>query len=77
VIEIVARRLALGAEREGEARSAVGFKPGSLSDLPRSGLRTQPGVLTPGTHPTRRAALKVRKVKFVITSEMRFGEAYD
>src|ERR1700730_3370663 len=31
--------------------------PGCLSDLPRSGLRTQPGVLTPGTHPTRRVAL--------------------
>src|ERR1700724_4231895 len=43
--------------------------PGSLSDLPRSGLRTQPGVLTPGTHPTRRVALKGRKVKFGITSE--------
>src|ERR1700730_1821325 len=43
--------------------------PGCLSDLPRSGLRTQPGVLTPGTHPTRRVALKGRKVKFGITSE--------
>src|SRR5260221_7605146 len=42
----------------------------SLSDLPRSGLRTQAGFLTPGTHPTRRvAALRGRKVKFVITSE--------
>src|SRR3981081_4261268 len=30
---------------------------------------TQPVILTPGTHPTRRVAVKRRKVKFVITSE--------
>src|ERR1700730_2746906 len=47
----------------------IKFEPRSLSDLPRSGLTTQPGVLTPGTHPTRRVALRGRKVKFVITSE--------
>src|SRR5260221_2260820 len=43
--------------------------PRGLSNLPRSGLRTQPGISTPGTHLTRRVALKRRKVKFVTTSE--------
>ncbi len=55
--------------RLSQQRSRDSGQPRSLSDLPRSGLRTQPGVLTPGTHPTRRVALKGRKVKFVITSE--------
>jgi hypothetical protein len=56
-----------------------GLNPGSPSNLPRSGLRpsphslresvaggTQPGVLTPGTHPTRRVAL-VRRYSGVPT----------
>src|SRR3984893_16499272 len=64
---VVCRTLLMA--RLSQQRSRDSGQPRSLSDLPRSGLRTQPGVLTPGTHPTRRVALKGRKVKFGITSE--------
>jgi hypothetical protein len=47
-----------------QSGSEGGAKP-TLS-LP---LFQPPGVLTPGTHPTRRVAQKGRKVKFIITSE--------
>jgi hypothetical protein len=55
------------AKSEAETQESLG-----VCRIYRSGLRSAHGfnqVLTPGTHPTRRVALKGRKVKFVITSE--------